>query len=58
MMKTVINRANPTKTELGGICWVPIAVLNRPKTIMIRKKEVTDIRKKGISDIRASEMTN
>ena len=31
----------------GGDCWVPIALLNVPKTIVIRINEVTDIKKNG-----------
>jgi hypothetical protein len=53
MIKTVINSANPIKTELGGTCCVPTAVRRRAKTIMILKKEVTEIKKKGTSEIRA-----
>ena len=45
-------------TELGGICWVPTAVRTREKTIIMRKKEVTDIRKKGIKDMSAMESIN
>jgi hypothetical protein len=52
MVKTVMNRARPMITELGGTCWVPMAVRKREKTIIIRKKEVTEIKKKGTREIR------
>jgi hypothetical protein len=54
MTKTVKNRASPTRTEVGGTCWVPTAVRSRAKTMMILKKLVTEIKKKGTSEI--SEM--
>ena len=54
--KIVMKRANPTRTEFGGTCCVPIAVLRRENTIMILRKAVTDSKKKGISEINPKEI--
>ena len=53
MIKTVMNMAIPIRTEFGGTCCVPRAVLSRPKTMIILKKLVTEIKKKGTSEIMA-----
>src|SRR3989339_1435665 len=57
MTKTVMNMASPIKTELGGTCWVPMAVLKREKTITILKNPVTEIKKNGTSVTKAIART-
>ena len=47
MTKKVRNRARPTSTWLGGVCWMPSAVRRNDSTTMIRVNEVTMTRIDG-----------
>ena len=50
MMKKVIKRARETSTWLGGVCCVPIAVLRKDKTTIMRTNDVTMIRMDGAKE--------
>jgi len=54
MVYTVMNRARPIRTELGGTWAVPIADLIIESTIIILRNDVIEISRKGRSDNSAS----
>src|SRR5919107_5019494 len=50
MMKAVRNIARLIMTELGGVCWMPMAVRRNDRTTAIRMKAVTITRMPGAMD--------
>src|SRR3989339_2168663 len=57
MTKKVRNNASEIITVLGGVCWIPIAVLKKESTTIILVNEVIIIRIEGASDRTVSRAT-
>ena len=56
-MKNVRNNAMPTRTWLGGDCWVAMAWRRNPNTTMMRVKEVVMTRIAGASEMTVTRST-
>jgi hypothetical protein len=54
MVYIVMKSASPMRTELGGVCAVPIADLIIESTTIILRKEVIEMSRKGSMDINDS----